>query len=461
MRASIIVPVYNHERFLPECLMSIYDQAWDDLELVVIDDASTDGSFAVAKRFCETPWIKSRFSRLALDKNSINRGAAGTINKAIAKATGELLMIVNSDDRYRPQRVAACADAISNGFRFVFSAIRCIDETGQYCLSNEAAHFERTVAEIARYPSISLALLEKNRAISTGNICITRELAEHVGPFRPLRYCHDWDFILTAILETEPFWIDAPLYEYRLHGSNTFRALADVAEADTKACFQRFFQGIDRQLVNNEKLRAMIEAPGLWEPLVRRAGPVIESEWLSVKSGLNHRPVVLASENGEPAAQPDRARAADISATEVNRDMVHSRVADGLFLVHAEGQVYADGWIGETASFRLRSGPEVDRAIADIWLPQYFEPRVALFTFEAGTEPVRETVVALRPGETIPISFKLDRATRSFTIGIRCPDAVPIDTDRRTLGLVIIRFRTGCVVGPEAAEAYPAALAAE
>ena len=62
MRISIIVPVFNHERFLAECLMSLYDQSWGDLELVIIDDASADSSFAVAESFAALRHWKDGFS---------------------------------------------------------------------------------------------------------------------------------------------------------------------------------------------------------------------------------------------------------------------------------------------------------------------------------------------------------------------------------------------------------------
>lgn len=448
MRVSVIAPVYNHERYLPECLMSIYDQTWDDLELVVVDDGSADGSFAIARRFCETPWIKSRFSRLVVERNPSNQGAAATINKAVENSTGDVLMIVNSDDRYHPRRAAACSEAIAGGARFVFTGIRCIDEAGRDCCSVESAHFNRTVAEIARYPSVSLALLEKNRTISTGNFCLTRELAELIGPFRPLQYCHDWDFILAAILETEPCWLDTPFYEYRLHGSNTFRSLADIAEADTKACFQRFFQRIDRQLVNNPRLRAMIDAPGLWEPLIRRGGPVIEREWLAVKSGLDHRPVVIA-----PPIEPDGS--ADVKETSAGAtpksilEAMQLRIPVELMPVQAKGEIYGDGWIGGSAVWRLRAAPDVNLLTARVWIPEGFQPRLAVFTCAAEGEPPRERVVVLRPGLITSVSFTVTQGARALTISIRVPDAKPTDADRRSLGLVIVGLRTGHIAASE------------
>ncbi len=450
MRVSVIVPVYNHQRFLAECLMSLHDQTWGDLELVVIDDDSADGSFAVAESFSKIPWVQARFSGLIVEKNSRNLGATDTINNAIAKSSGDVLMIANSDDRYHQQRVAACAEAVRNGSRFVFTGIRCINESGNDANTDEAADLAHAVAEISRYPSISLALLEKNRVISTGNICVTRELAEIVGPFRPLRYCHDWDFILAAILETEPSWIEAPYYEYRLHRSNTFRSLARFAEGDTRACFQRFFQMIDCRLIHNPTLRALVHEPALWEGILRRGGAVIHREWVASTSGINHRPVKVGSEPAEAPAREIRGAAPPAAATTVDTKVFGSRISNELFLTSIEGDVFPDGWIGQSATFGFWAGPGANRVIFEVYLGREQERRIVIFTLAAVAAPPREKMIVISPGEVTPVSFALESAAQAFTIAIRVPNAMSIGTDLRKLGVVVRQVSVGDASRPDA-----------
>ena len=436
MRISIIVPVFNHERFLAECLMSLYDQSWDDLELVIIDDASADASFAVAESFAGLPWVRSRFSRIAIDRNAANEGAARTINAAIARSTGDLVMIANSDDRYSPRRAAACAEAIRGGCRFVFTSLRCIDESGRYTYSDEAAAFERTAAEIARFPSVSLAMLGRNRAISTGNFCFTRELFETVGPFRPLRYCHDWDFVLAAVLEAEPCWIAEPLYEYRLHRTNSFRSLTAVGEAESRASVQRFFQAVDRRRDRNPTLRAMIEMPGLWRKLIRQCGTTIEEEWLAISSGGAPRPIAaLGGTTAPPAIRAGTAGTESVIAG------FQARIAGELFLLGFSDEVYADGWTGEFASFRFRLGPGFDCVTADLWTPPQREPCIAIFTVADGGKPPCETIATIQPGKINPVSFPVDDPAGGFSLAIRIPDAKASDLDERRLGVVVAGVR--------------------
>lgn len=90
-RVSIIVPVYNAEAFLAECLESIARQTMTDFEALLVDDGSTDGSLAVCRSLSGTD---PRFKVLAQE----NAGAAAARNLALGEACGEWLMFVDSDD---------------------------------------------------------------------------------------------------------------------------------------------------------------------------------------------------------------------------------------------------------------------------------------------------------------------------------------------------------------------------
>ena len=453
MRVSVIVPVYNHRLFLPECLMSVYAQDWDDLELVVVDDASTDGSSAIAARFSKISWVRSRFSCIVVDRNSQNMGAASTINRAILQSSGDVVMIVNSDDPYHPRRVISCVEAIRGGSRFVFTGIRCIDELGKPTFTEEAAHFDSTVREISRYPSVSLAMLEKNRAISTGNFCFTRELTTAVGLFRPLLYCHDWDFLLATVLETEPCWIEAPYYEYRLHRSNSFRPLARVAEAESRACFQRIFQAIDRRLVHNPTLRMYINEQTLWEGILHRAGAVAYSEWLDAKSGVIRRPISIDVRDSRAAQLTAGAATAPKALITSNAEALWPQISSELFLMRIEGDLYPDGWMGESLTLTFQVGSEARGIELDLYLGNRHEQRIAVSTLRGGARPAQEIMVVVPPGKLIPISFDLKDEARSFAISIRVPNAASQKgSDRRKLGVVIARLD---IIGDKKLELLP------
>lgn len=104
---SIVVPIYNVERYLDECLSSIERQTFSDLEIICVNDGSTDSSLSIAEAHAaRDPRIR------VIDKP--NAGYGHTINRGIAEAAGEYLGIVESDDFIEPdmfERLHACVKA--------------------------------------------------------------------------------------------------------------------------------------------------------------------------------------------------------------------------------------------------------------------------------------------------------------------------------------------------------------
>ena len=92
MKVSVIIPVYNTEAYLEKCLSSLLEQTMDDIEILVVDDGSTDGSLKIAKEFEAANPSKIRVFAKE------NGGQASARNVALKYATGEYLGFVDSDD---------------------------------------------------------------------------------------------------------------------------------------------------------------------------------------------------------------------------------------------------------------------------------------------------------------------------------------------------------------------------
>lgn len=88
---SIIVPVYNVEKYLEECLESIQHQTYTDIEVILVNDGSTDGSKEICERYCEQD---SRFHLI----NQANQGQSVARNNGVTASTGEFITFVDSDD---------------------------------------------------------------------------------------------------------------------------------------------------------------------------------------------------------------------------------------------------------------------------------------------------------------------------------------------------------------------------
>ena len=210
---SVVVPAYNHELFIVEALDSVYRQTYPNIELIFIDDQSKDESLMVATEWAGNVDVRKRFSRLCLLRNEVNMGAHASINRGIAEAEGSIVFILDSDDIYAHVRIERMVNAMAqSGSGLAFSKVMPIDEDGTKIAEvdlptvlSESFHFADAAS--LKYPSLGFGFLEKNLAISTGNLAIHRELFKKMGYFRSLKYMHDWDFALRAILETEPVYV--------------------------------------------------------------------------------------------------------------------------------------------------------------------------------------------------------------------------------------------------------------
>ena len=94
-RISVIIPVYNVAAYLPECMESILRQDHEDLEIILIDDGSTDESGMICDRYA------ARDSRIRVIHQK-NGGAAAAKNAGLRIATGEYLSFADSDDYLEP-----------------------------------------------------------------------------------------------------------------------------------------------------------------------------------------------------------------------------------------------------------------------------------------------------------------------------------------------------------------------
>ena len=242
-RVSVIMPAYNHERFVRRALDSVVAQTLADLEIVVVDDGSRDETgtlldeFAARCASCEVTVI-----------HQPNEGAHAAINRGLAHARGEFVAIINSDDAYAPARLETLLAAMRERCcDFAFSGTRFIDDD-EAEIAGDNAYVEQLRDGIARCRTSGNplpALLQTNVAISTGNFVFRRTLLERTGGFAAFRVCHDWDFILAASYFTPLAFVHEPLYDYRVHQGNTYSGLRLIAHLEADQVLDRFFERIE------------------------------------------------------------------------------------------------------------------------------------------------------------------------------------------------------------------------
>ncbi|GHU21594.1 hypothetical protein FACS189488_00470 [Betaproteobacteria bacterium] len=225
---SVVIPSYNHAHYVVEAVASALAQDLE-VEVVVRDDASTDDSWQILSALSDP--------RLRLSRNETNQGAHATLHQALDDARGEYLAILDSDDRYAPQRLKHCLAVLEQGHDLVGTDIRLIDADGAVV----DAHWWRDafVGLKAVWNDTHdwvATLLEGNVFMTTSNFVFSRQLWEELAPFSAQRYVHDYDFLLRALIHRKRLgWIDEPLLDYRLHHANTISEQPLEANLETSA----------------------------------------------------------------------------------------------------------------------------------------------------------------------------------------------------------------------------------
>jgi glycosyltransferase involved in cell wall biosynthesis len=212
---------YNHERFVAEALESVRAQGRDDIQLVVVDDCSTDGSVRAVR-----DWIARTGFPCELVVHESNMGLVPSVNDAIRRARGELVAFVTADDRWLPGRVQRHAEAFARlpeDYAVVYGDAAIIDESG-----------ERTAASfIARHRGSAPApdgdvfrdLLGGN-FIPVPAATIRRSAYAAVGAYDESLAFEDYDMWLRLAARHRFAFVPGVVAEYRVLGDSLSRRLA-------------------------------------------------------------------------------------------------------------------------------------------------------------------------------------------------------------------------------------------
>jgi glycosyltransferase involved in cell wall biosynthesis len=225
---SVALCTYNGERFIAEQVASILAQTSLPHELVVSDDASTDGTLAIvesvlAKFAGENP---ERAVRSRIIRNSTSLGVVRNFEQAVAATTGELIVLADQDDRWAPDRVARGVAEFERrpNLLLLHADANLIDAEGNPLgdsLFDALAITAREKAEIAAGDAFS-ALLRRNLATGATTM-FRRPLLADAVPFPPAWVHDEWLAIVAAATGRVDF-LEEQLIDYRQHGGNAIGA---------------------------------------------------------------------------------------------------------------------------------------------------------------------------------------------------------------------------------------------
>lgn len=255
---SVVIPIYNVEDYLCECLDSVLAQTYKNLEILLVDDGSTDGSATIAKQY------ETKETRIRLIHQE-NRGLSGARNTGINLATGDYLIFVDSDDSIS-----------STHIEILYQALKKTDADVANCLYTREKEKLETNSKPA-YQLITGTYMEKIKQLAQSNHpfkfawgrLIARKVFEKVS------------FIEGMILEDGPFFyetidqvdryvlVDSKSYFYRNRKNSILNAPVSQKHFDQfkkNAILEQYFKKhhpeavnyiYDRSFVGNEQLAKM------------------------------------------------------------------------------------------------------------------------------------------------------------------------------------------------------------
>jgi glycosyltransferase involved in cell wall biosynthesis len=212
-KASICIPSYNHARFLPETLESALAQTYPNIEIIVVDDGSTDDSLRIAEAYAARH--PSRV-KVYTHPGGRNRGISATVNLGLEKATGEYHSGLPSDDALHPEKIARQVAFLESHpeIGFVYSYARMMDAAGRDLPDQHGIDLSRDPHPVER-------MFEVN-AIAGATVLARRELFLKASPHDERLVYSDWDFWTRLLsLARVGFIGGEPLVRYRIHGHNT------------------------------------------------------------------------------------------------------------------------------------------------------------------------------------------------------------------------------------------------
>lgn len=244
---SIIVPIYNVEEFIAECLRSVIAQTYHDYELILVDDCGTDGSMAVAARFAGHPALEGKIRILRHERN---RGLSAARNTGTAAAKGKYIYFLDSDDILAPDCLQLLVEkAESTVAEMVIGNIHILNST-----ELEELKLKRSVTQDNESQSPFHLYLTDHFYMMAWNKLIRREFLEkHDIKFVEGLIHEDcaWSFTVACIVKSISF-VCQETYSYRVR-SNSIQTDRDFSKHFAAYCTLLRYYVQEAILHNKEK----------------------------------------------------------------------------------------------------------------------------------------------------------------------------------------------------------------
>lgn len=233
---SILVPCFNHEKYIEDCIKSLCEQTYQDVELLINDDASKDNSWRVINE--KKQELQSRFQKVYLHRNEKNQGITKSLNHLLQHATGDYIKIIASDDMLEPKYLEKCVEYLEKheDIDAVITNLYIGEESVNYATRKNSTEFY-----YSSYPNfLGEDMLEKTYQmdeVAAPATIVRKRVYDQIGLYDEKLNVEDWDFWLRMLRAGKKFaYIDEPLGTYRKNANSASSTV--INKNLEKRCFR-------------------------------------------------------------------------------------------------------------------------------------------------------------------------------------------------------------------------------
>lgn len=220
---SIVIPCYNHEQFVQDCIQSVIDQTYENIELIIIDDGSKDNSVLKIQEMTEK--CKKRFSRFEV-RSRPNRGLSATLNESIEWCKGKYFAAVASDDIILKSKIDLQVNFMEKNtdITAIFGSANYIDESNNVKIIDPLKQQEYIFDKIFLNECQFYAPTQLMR----------KSILDEIGGYNTDILVEDWYMWLKMAEKGRVYCLSDKLANYRIHANNTTKNSKFIYENNLK-----------------------------------------------------------------------------------------------------------------------------------------------------------------------------------------------------------------------------------
>lgn len=259
---SVVIPVYNQAPYIEQTIQSVIAQTYSNYELIIVDDASTDGTDKIIAEFADDP-------KVSIYRNEKNLECARTRNLGYSKARGIYCSNLDSDDTLEQEYLEKCVDGLERhpDAAFVYTRVNKMDSKG----GKKPRLRDRIPHRQNYYGSEFENIVKWLNHIPHASTLVRKSCAMDVGLYDPnLTAGYDWEFMMRLTKKYPALFINEHLYNLRIHRTNVTKNRIRKGEREGI-----FFDLLDRVYQMNE----------LPERLLREKNMIYARAYLDIAEG--------------------------------------------------------------------------------------------------------------------------------------------------------------------------------